>query len=145
MDDRLAAKLVDQCPDAMIFAGPDGRIARWNAAATRIFGHEIAAATGASLDIIIPEQYREAHWRGFEHALAAGDTKYRGQVLPTRAVRADGETIYVELSFSIVKDADGKVAGALAVARDITERFTRDREMRRKLRALEEAAGGAAN
>ena len=53
------------------------------------------------------------------------------------------ETIYVELSFAIVKDSEGRVLGALATARDITERFNRDRDMRRKLRELEQqkAAG----
>lgn len=139
MDERLARHLLDQSPDAVIFAGTDGMVAYWNEGAARIFGYGIDEAAGKSLDFIIPEQFREAHWKGFDRALEAGDTKYRGQVLPTRAMRADGETIYVELSFAIVKDDDGTVLGALAEARDITERFNRDREMRRKLRELEQA------
>lgn len=138
MDDQVTRKLLDQSPDAVIFAGTDGTISYWNDAAERIFGFPAANALGESLDLIIPEQFREAHWKGFDRALAAGDTKYRGQVLPTRAVRADGETIYVELSFAIVKDGEHKVLGALATARDITERFKRDREIRRKLRELEQ-------
>ena len=51
-----------------------------------------------------------------------------------------GSQIYVELSFAIVHDAAGEVIGALANARDITERFERDRAMRRRLRELEGAA-----
>jgi PAS domain S-box-containing protein len=140
MEDRLMIALLDQAPDAVIFADPSGLIAYWNAAAERVFGHPAAAALGQNLDIIIPEPQREAHWRGFERALAAGETKYWGKALPTRATRADGEIIYVELSFAIVKTPDGKVSGALAFARDITERWTQDREMRRKLRDLEASA-----
>ena len=140
MDTQLQTDLLDQGPDAVIFAGTDGLVAYWNAAAERIFGHTSAAAMGQSLDIIIPEQYREAHWTAFDRALADGDTKYRGQSLATRSVRADGEKIYVELSFGIIKDAAGASIGAIATARDITERFTADREMRRKLRELEKAA-----
>ena len=140
MDTQLQTDLLDQGPDAVIFAGTDGLIANWNAAAERIFGHTSAAAMGQSLDIIIPEQYREAHWTAYDRALADGDTKYRGQSLATRSVRADGEKIYVELSFGIIKDAAGASIGAIATARDITERFTADREMRRKLRELEKAA-----
>ena len=140
MDTQLQTDLLDQGPDAVIFAGTDGLIAYWNAAAERIFGHTSAAAMGQSLDIIIPEQYREAHWTAYDRALADGDTKYRGQSLATRSVRADGEKIYVELSFGIIKDAAGASIGAIATARDITERFTADREMRRKLRELEKAA-----
>ena len=141
METQLHAALLDQGPDAVIFAGTDGVITYWNEAAERIFGHSVTAAMGQNLDIIIPEQYRAAHWTGFDHALAAGDTKYRGQSLATRSVRADGAQIYVELSFGIIKDASGAVIGAVATARDITERFNADREMRRKLRELEKAAG----
>lgn len=137
MDQALALQLLDQSPDAVIFAGTDGVIRYWNAAATRVFGHGAEAAAGQSLDLIIPEQFREAHWTGYDRALAAGETKYAGQALATRAVRGDGETIYVELGFAIVKDRSGAVIGALATARDITERFNRDRDMRRRLRELE--------
>ncbi len=142
MESELHAALLDQGPDAVIFAGTDGVITYWNEAATRIFGQSVSAAMGQNLDIIIPEQYREAHWTGFDRALAAGDTKYRGQSLATRSVRTDGEKIYVELSFAIIKDASGTAIGAIATARDITERFTADRDMRRKLRELEKAAAG---
>ena len=138
MGDYTPADLLAQAPDAVVFAGADGVILYWNAAAERIFGHPASAAVGHNLDLIIPEPYREAHWRGFDRALGEGETKYRGQVLPTRAMRADGEQIYVELSFAIIKAADGAVAGALALARDITERWNRDREMRRRLRELEQ-------
>lgn len=137
MDDRLLIALLDQAPDAVIFADPGGLITYWNVAAERVFGHAADAVLGQRLDLIIPEAQREAHWRGFDRALGAGETKYAGKALPTRALRADGETIYVELSFAIVKSPGGEFAGALAFARDITERWTQDREMRRKLRELE--------
>lgn len=143
MDQQLAATLIEQSPDAVIFAGTDGMIAVWNQAAERVFGHSAASTIGQSLDIIIPDQFRDAHWTGYDRALAAGETKYRGQALTTRAVRADGETIYVDLGFEIVKDAAGTVIGAMATARDVTERFNRDRETRRELRELREAAKAA--
>ncbi len=139
------AVLVEQSPDATIFADREGIIRAWNPAADRIFGHTSAAAIGQRLDIIIPESLRDQHWAGYARALAAGDTKYRGQSLPTKSFRADGTQIYVELSFAIVHAADGAVIGAMAQARDITERFERDRALRRRLRDLEgaDAAAGA--
>ena len=136
-----AAVLVHQAPDAMIYADLDGLIQAWNPAAERIFGHEATAAIGQNLDIIIPEPLRAAHWKGYDRALAAGDTKYRGQSLPTKALKADGSQFYVELSFSIIHASSGEVIGALAHARDITERFERDRATRRRLRELEGARG----
>lgn len=139
MDAELTQQLLEQSPDATIYAGTDGMIVLWNAAAERVFGHTAEQAIGQSLDLIIPEQFRDAHWTGYDRALAAKDTKYRGQSLATRATRADGETIYVELGFSIVLNSTGEAVGAMATARDITERFNKDRETRRRLRELEAA------
>jgi PAS domain S-box-containing protein len=138
-----AQLILDQDPDAVIFAGTDGVIQYWNAAAERIFGFATADAVGQDLNIIIPESFQERHWTGYDRALAAGETKYRGQSLPTKARKADGTEFYVELSFEIVKDASGTVIGAMATARDITERFERDRQMRRELRELKEKSGSA--
>ena len=142
MDSTLATLLHEQAPDAIIFAGADGTVQEWNEAAQAVFGFSREEALGQSLDIIIPEQFREAHWKGFERALAAGETKYKGKALPTRAVRKDGATIYVELSFAIIIDVAGTTLGALAHARDITERWEADREQRRKLRDLEAQLAG---
>ncbi|MBE0608478.1 MAG: PAS domain S-box protein, partial [Dehalococcoidia bacterium] len=98
--EALAGLLVEQAPDAVIFAGTDGVIQAWNAAAAAMFGFSEAEAIGQNLDIIVPDQFREAHWKGYDRALEAGDTKYRGQSLPTRAQKANGEAFYVELSFA---------------------------------------------
>lgn len=132
--------IIEQCPDAVIFADLKGIIRVWNTAAERIFGFSKEDALGASLDIIIPEPFRQAHWQGFDRAIADRLTKYVGQSLPTKAVRADGSTIYVELSFSILLDAAGEALGALSMARDITERFEQDRKNRKRLAELEQDA-----
>jgi len=137
MDANLAARLLEQAPDAVIFAGTDGVIQAWNAAAESMFGHAAPAVVGRDLNLIIPEQFQDAHWKGYDWALAAGETKYRGQALPTRARRADGSEFHIEMTFAIVKDDAGTVIGALAHCRDITERFERDRQQRRRLRELE--------
>jgi len=135
----FAERLVEQAPDAIVFADTAGTIHVWNAAAERIFGFTGREALGANLNIIIPERLREAHWRGFERALGERTTKYAGQALPTRSTRSDGTPIYVELSFSIVLDEKGDVLGALAHARDITERFEKERLDRKRLQELEKA------
>jgi PAS domain S-box-containing protein len=141
MDPTLATLLNEQAPDAIIFAGTDGLVREWNASAEAIFGFSAAEAVGQSLDLIIPEEFRTAHWSAYERALADRVTKYKGRALPTRATRKGGETIYVELSFAIILDADGEASGALAHARDITERWANDRQQRRRLRELEAQVG----
>ena len=134
---ELEKLLIDQAPDAVIFADLEGIIREWNPAAERIFGQTSKEAVGQSLDLIVPERFREAHWTGYRRALAAGETQYSGQALPTRSARKDGSTVYVELTFAIIRDSQGQVIGALAHARDITERWAREREQRERLQELE--------
>ena len=129
--------LVDQSPDAIIFADLSGAIRVWNTAAERIFGFSTDAAMGESLDIIIPESFRKAHWEGFNRAIADSVTKFVGQALPTKALRADGSEFYVELSFAIILDSTGEPLGSVAHARDIDARFTKERANRKRLKALE--------
>ena len=82
---------------------------------------------GASLDILIPERFRKAHWAGYHSAVRKGVSKYNGQSLTTRSVRADGRKIYITMSFAIVHDNAGVVLGAIATARDITESFEKQK------------------
>lgn len=133
----LAELLVQQSPDGIVFADKAGIIRIWNMAAERIFGFAASDAIGANLDIIIPERFRDAHWRGFERAIVECSTKYAGKTMPTRAVRSDGALVYVELSFSIILDVNGEALGALAHARDITERFEKECADRKRLQELE--------
>ncbi|MGE0621271.1 MAG: PAS domain-containing protein [Pseudomonadales bacterium] len=133
----LPELIVSQSPDAIIFADPDGLIRVWNTAAEQIFGFTAEEAIEQNLDIIIPERFREAHWKGYDLALANGRTKHGSRALPTRAQRADGESIVVELTFSVIVDPDGKALGALANAREISNRFEKEKADRKRLRELE--------
>ncbi|NLA75323.1 MAG: PAS domain S-box protein [Deltaproteobacteria bacterium] len=133
----LAELLMEQAPDGIIFADKTCMTRVWTSAAERIFAFIAGAAVGTNLDIIIPERFRDAHWRGFERAINERATKYTGKGLPTKAVRSDGTQIYVELSFAIILDTKGDAIGALAHARDITERFEKERADRKRLQALE--------
>lgn len=139
MNHELALALVRQSPDAVIFADIEGAIRVWNDAAVRIFGYTAEQAIGEMLDIVIPERFREAHWKGFERAVNDRATKYAGQSLATRSVRSDGAQIYVEMSFAVVLDSDDEVLGVVSLARDITERFEKDRADRKRMQELEEA------
>jgi PAS domain S-box-containing protein len=128
--------IVEQAPDAVIFSDPEGLIRVWNRGAEAIFGYAAPEVLGASLDVIIPEQLRNAHWQAFRKALESGTTKYAGRVLTTRSMHKDGRRLYVDLSFSLVRDAGGAIIGALAMARDGTERYLAE-----KARAAKSASG----
>lgn len=139
--------LVEQAPDAIILADRSGTIRIWNRGAERIFGYPAGEALGASLDLIIPERFRRAHWEGFHRAIETGRTKYADRVLTTRSAHRDGSKLYVDLSFGLVTDGEGTVLGALAVGRDCSARYAADTALRARLAALEadanRGAGGA--
>ena len=115
--ERICDWIVEQAPDAVIFADKEGVIRAWNARAEAFFGYPAGEAIGRKLDLIIPEHLRAAHWRGYEQALATGHTRLEGKPMLTRAVHKDGSKVYVELAFNIVRDASGHILGALATGR----------------------------
>ena len=112
---------------AVICEDHSGTIIRWNHASTVLFGYSAEEALGQSVELIIPEDLRAAHWRGFDAAMATGTTKLQGHPTLTRALHKSGRRLYVEMSFAIVKGDESKVLGAVAVARDVTERVEQER------------------
>lgn len=128
---ELYEGIVRQTTEALIFADCDGLIRLWSSGAEALFGFSAAEALGRSLDLIIPERLRAAHWAGFNRAIAAGRTQHGGQIRTTRAVHRDGDKRYVDMSFGLVIGRDESVLGSIAMARDASAK-----------RALEEALRG---
>ena len=126
----LGDLILEHTADALIYSNRDGVIERWNPAAATMFGYTFAEAHGQSLDLIIPESLRAAHWRGFDAAMRSGSTRLHGRPTVTRAAHKSGEKLYVEMSFALVSDELGKVVGSVAMARDVTERFLREKATR---------------
>lgn len=124
---NLFQAIVEQAPDAIIFADRSGAIRVWNRGAETVFGYSAAEILGHNLDVIIPEQLRSAHWEGFRRAIDTGQTKYGNRVLTTRSVHKNGARLYLDMSFGLVSDAAGAVLGALAVARDCTARQLKEK------------------
>lgn len=140
LDLSLFKAIVEQAPDAIIFADCNGAIRVWNCGAEALFGYPAAEVLGDSLDVIIPERLRRAHWEGFRKAIDSGRTKSGNRPLITRSVHKNGSKLYVELSFGLVKDAAGVVTGALAVGRNCSARYELESALRRRISELEEKA-----
>lgn len=136
--------IVEQMADAMIYSDKKGIICGWNAAAESLFGYAKDDAIGQSLDLIIPERMRDAHWSGFNRAMESGKTRLAGHAMITRSLTRSKGTIYVEMSFSVISDGSGNAVGSVAVARDATQRRQNERELRERLETLEKLHPGAA-
>lgn len=123
---QLAEQIIEQMSDALIFADIEGNIQAWNRASCELFGFSKLEAMGESLDLIIPERIRGAHWQGFHESIRSGTLKLSGKPTLTRALHKDEEKrLYVEMSFALVKNENGEVLGSVAIARDVTDKMNR--------------------
>jgi len=134
--DTLPGDILRSMPEALVYADLEGIIRRWNPGAETVFGFTAAEALGQSLDLIIPERMRKAHWDGFNKAIVRGGTLPGRTSMITRSLHKSGEQIYVDMSFAMVKDESGKMLGSMAVARDATKRFLEEKSMRKQLAEL---------
>jgi PAS domain S-box-containing protein len=139
-----AAKLLDIISDAVIVADTSGRIAFWNAAATRIFGFAAHEAMGQTLELIMPERLRPRHNAGFAKSMETGTTRYGNDLLRVPALHKEGKPLSIAFTVAMIFDDGGKLTGVAAVIRDETLRFQEERELKRKLAAYESAAPGRA-
>ncbi len=136
----LSRHIVEQSPDAVLYAGRDGKIALWNRGAEAMFGWTAAEALGQSMDLIIPERLRGRHGDGWEKVMATGVTRYgAGDLLAVPAARKDGRPLSIEFTIVLVRDDAGALLGAAAVIRDVTARWQKDKELRLKLKEAEAA------
>ena len=126
--------LLASASDAIIATDREGRITFWNPGAARIFGFSAAEAVGQSLDLIIPDSLRGRHWRGYRHAMATGESRYgHGDLLSVPGLTKDGRRISVEFTIAMLRDAQDRPAGTVAILRDVSKRFEEVRDLRRQL------------
>ncbi len=131
----IAAALLGMESDAIIATDRDGAITLWNPGARRIFGFHPDDVLGRSLDVIIPEKLRDAHWDGYVKVMQTGQSRYEAdQMLKVPALTADGRRISVEFTLAVVLDEQGEVDGTVAVLRDVTAAFEEMRKLRRAAR-----------
>lgn len=134
LDDETLAGLVHAMADAVIVCDADGTIVYWNAAATRLFGWDADEAIGQSLDLIIPDKQRRAHWDGYHKVMATGQTRYGDDLLRVPSLHADGQRRSIAFTVSLLKDDASAVLGIAAVVRDETERWAEEQQLRRLAR-----------
>jgi PAS domain S-box-containing protein len=133
----LYQRIVDDAPEAILVADPEGTIVFWNAAAEVMFGYAAADAVGRSLDLIIPEAQRARHWDGYRRVMQTGLSRYTSDVLAVPALCADGRRISLEFHVVLLRAGDDGVTGIAAIIRDVTERWQQDRALRQRLQTLE--------
>ena len=133
----LCQQIIDNSGDAIIFGDREGTVRLWNAGAEKIFGFRAEEIVGKSMDLIIPESLRERHWEGYDQTMRTGRTQYSRSLLAVPAIRKDGARISVEFTIVLIRDDDGNLLGPAAILRDVTARWNQDKELRKRLAALD--------
>lgn len=133
----LYARILACSPDAILICDPMGIVRYWNVAAERVFGFGATEAVGASLELVIPERLRARHWAAWEETMRTGVTHYsEGQLLAVPATTKGGRQISIEFSIQLVRGAHGPIEWVVAIVRDVTERYGREKALRAELAAL---------
>jgi PAS domain S-box-containing protein len=130
----VADSILAAAADAVVATDREGVIRIWSPGAERIFGHRLEEALGRSLDLIIPERLRPAHWEGWRRVMETGESRYaHGDLLSVPGIRKDGQRVSIEFTIVPLKNADGRLTGMAAVMRDVTKRFEETKALRKKL------------
>jgi PAS domain S-box-containing protein len=134
--------IAENSADGIVTTDVRGRITYVSPGAERMFGHPAGDAIGRRVS---------AYYRGGRAEAWAVATRLRqdGEVLSYEtAIRArDGAWVPVSASVSLLRDAQGRVAGTLGVIRDLTDREAADAARREasEFRTVSLLAGGVAH
>jgi PAS domain S-box-containing protein len=134
----LSRQIVEKAADAIIFADREGIIRLWNSGAEAIFGYSAGEAMGQRLDLIVPEKLRKRHWEGYRKVMATGKTKYGKGTLAVPAITKSDNRISIEFTIVLVTSDSGEPQGTAAVIRDVTEKWQKQKELKKRLKELEE-------
>lgn len=139
---RLAA-IVESSEDAILTVSLDGVLTTWNKGATLLYGYALEEAIGKHLSMLIPSDSRGQIKEVFDRVRV-------GQHVPpyeTFRIRKDGTKIPVLLSLSPLKNAQGEIIGASAIARDMTVQHKMEHQLRhaQKMELVGHLAGGVAH
>src|SRR5450755_4362613 len=116
----LTSALIEASLDAIVVAGPDRRIVRFNPAAEELFDRRRADVLGQELaGLLLPERYRANFAAGVERYLESGDPGVYVGRIRCPALRSDGTERMTELT-PVPITVDG-VVHFCGFMRDISE------------------------
>jgi len=136
--------LLESAPDAMLVADLQGRIVWANSQTERLFGYALAELVGQPVELLIPEDSREAHVEKREGYARQPAYRDMSAARELNGRRKDGSEFPAEIRLSPQDTEDGQ--RIISTVRDISERkraiqALRDSEQRWQF-ALEGARDG---
>jgi PAS domain S-box-containing protein len=135
LDDQLGFELFELLPDAILVVDRRGVIRYANHQAGQLFGWERATLLSSSVEMLLPEHFRERHIAHRAKYNFAPHMRPMGTGLDLAGRRADGTTFPVDIMLNPLKHLAEPMV--LAVVRDMTDRRAADEAVRRSRRMFE--------
>jgi PAS domain S-box-containing protein len=129
----LLAAIVNSSDDAIIGKTPDGVITTWNPAAEHMYGYTAAEIIGQPVTVLCPPD-RVAEIQEILSKIRSGE---RVSYHESLRQRKDGTIFPVSVAVSPVWDDRHGLVGASSIARDISERYRIQAELRLRTADLE--------
>ena len=100
---------------ALVRSDLRGFIVEWDDGAEAFFGYTREEAMGQSLDLIVPEEYRDRHWTGFNNAITSGICRMDRATTNVPVLCKDGEIRPFPGRFVFLQDARDSVVGVIGL------------------------------
>jgi PAS domain S-box-containing protein len=98
-----------------ILVDTEGIIRLWSEDGEDIFGYSADEVIGKSMQALIPEIYRERHWKGFNKAMASGKVHHDQLVVNSPILCSDGIVKLFPGREILLRDAFGASVGVVAI------------------------------
>jgi len=115
--DRLAS-IVECSNDGIIGKTTEGIVTSWNPGAEAIYGYSAQEIVGRPISIVMPQD-RQGEFDDMLEKVRRGKGISHYE---TKRLRKDGQTVFVSLAVSPLRDKTGRLIGVSTIARDVTER-----------------------
>ena len=128
---ELLRRVIDAAPGGIAVTGTEGGVLFWSSGAEELTGWPAQEAVGG-LNPMVPESQRE-QYGSYLDLLGRGDVLQDVELV--RQCK-DGRLLVVSLSAAPLRNAQGEIAGAVAVFVDVTDRKRAEEELQHTLAAL---------
>lgn len=140
---KYIGNLVEYATDAIISYDLDGIILTWNKGAKELFGYGSEEAIGRPVDFLVDDKDRKKINNIFQWVKKSGSVSNFEAKLITKS----GSAIPVSMTFSLIRDDEGKTYGLSGIFKDLSESKKVDRQLiqSQKMVCLRSMAFGMAN